>query len=149
MKYIIREKNIGIICNALRQLSFNIQFLNMPLSQAFLNISKTEKNTVGEMFFHISQEINEGKSELYTLWNDALDFYSEELLLKNDEKQIISDFSKRLGTGDKNNEINNIECTVLRLKSVEEEAVNERRSNVKVFRGLGALTGIFIVILLL
>ena len=149
MKYIVREKNIGIMCNCLRQLLFNIQFLNMPLSQSFLNISKNEKNVVGEMFEYIGKGMCESKSDMCNLWKDALDLYKDELLLREEEIQILIDFAKRLGTGDRNNETSNIECTVLRLKSMEEEALNEKMGNVKMFRGMGLLTGIFIVIMLL
>ncbi len=149
MKYIIREKNIGIMCNCLRQLLFNIQFLNMPLSQSFFNISKNEQNAVGEIFEYIGKRLCESKSDMCNLWKDALDFYKDELMLKDDEIQILIDFAKRLGTGDRNNETSNIECTVLRLKSMEEEALNEKVGNVKMFRGMGLLTGIFIVIMLL
>lgn len=149
MKFIVREKNIGIMCNCLRQLLFNIQFLNMPLSQSFFNISKNEKNAVGEMFEYIGKGMCESKSDICNLWKNALDFYKDELMFREEEIQILIDFVKRLGTGDRNNEISNIECTVLRLKSMEEEALNEKVGNVKMFRGMGLLAGIFIVIMLL
>ena len=149
MKFIIREKNLGILCNALRQLLFNIQFLNLPLAESFKNISKNENNTVGRFFYHISNEMAENKRDTYSLWRESIEFFKEELMFKMTETEILLDFSKRLGTGDKNNEISNIECTIMRLKSIEEEATTECKGNVKVFRGLGTLTGVFIVILLL
>ena len=148
LRYIVRERNIKIFCDSLRQLIFNIRFLNMPLWESFLNISRNEKNVVGDFFAYVSNGMK-CKNESYSLWKDALEFYKDELMFQDKEIEILRDLSKRLGTGEKNNEINNIECTVLRLENVGEEAFDERRSNVKVFRGLGALAGIFIVVLLI
>ena len=75
--------------------------------------------------------------------------YNESLNLTDGDIQIITDFFKTLGSGDREKEKNNIRITALRLKMAVEEAKIEAEKNSKMYRGLGFLSGIFLVIVLL
>ena len=86
--------------------------------------------------------------DMYELWKKAFERFESRLNLTTEDKKIILDFSKNLGCGDCTREKNNIKAALMRLKVAEDDARAMASKNVRMYRGLGVLVGIFIVIVL-
>ena len=135
--------------NAFVQLEYDIGYLNIPLDEAFEKLSKSTESIISDIFKYISYRLNKNKCcDMYKVWKRAIEWSSYDLYLSNADKQILLDFSKTLGQGNSEKEKNNIKLTLMRLKIAQSEAQSAAITNVKMYRGLGILVGIFIVILL-
>ncbi len=136
--------------NVIKQLEFDIEFLNTPIGYSLKRIGGMFEGGVGTVIKYISMLLEEQKcADMHNIWKKALERFGNELYLNDDDKKIILDFSKTLGCGDRTGEKNNIRATLMRLKVAEEDARTRAATNAKMYRGLGFLTGIFIVIVLL
>lgn len=136
--------------NALKMLEFDISFLRLPLCEAFERIARGQHGAVKKVFEFLVSELKERKSSnVGGLLMKAVERYEGELEIGEEAKNVLADFSEGLGHMNPENEIANIKSAYVKLKFYEEEARRIAEKNVKMYKGLGLLAGIFIVIILL
>ena len=144
-----RVRQLEELQNAMLQLEFDIDFLNVTLCEAFEGIAKNTDGILKEVFFYVADRLQKSPGcDMQRLWQRAMIKYSDDLALTEEDIQIIRDFSKTLGSGNREKEKNNIKVTQMRLKIAVDEAVSEAKKNIKMYRGLGLLSGVFMVIVL-
>ncbi len=138
------------LCDSLSMLEFNIRYMNYPLRRAFEYAGKNRKSAVGEVFrrcsYFMGQSAGKSPNEAFC---DALDENIKRLNISNDETEILKSFSASLGESDTEGEISNIKTAKLRLSSALDDAKEDIQKRVKMSRGLGILSGVFIVIVLI
>ena len=136
--------------NSMMQFEFDIDYLGTPVEQTIEKLSKNAESELGEVFSYMSHRLKGGPVfSMENLWMRALERYSHQLMLTESDIQIIRDFAKLLGTGNREKELNNIKVTSMRLKLAEDEARALAAKNSKMYRGLGFLLGVFIVVMLI
>ncbi len=136
--------------NILAGLEFDIGFMNLPLQEALIRCAESAKGGIRDVVMYVSERLFEDRChDMQVLWKRALDRFAQELSLTQEDKKVLIDFSKALGSGDCANEINNIRMASARLSVAECDARELAKRNVKIYRGLGLLAGIFIVIVLI
>ncbi len=145
-----RVRQLEELEKAMTQLEYMIDFSGVTLSEAFKEIAKSTESELKWVFSYVSERLrlNPG-SDMQKVWQRAVDKYRDGLSLNESDVEIIKDFSDMLGKGNREKEKNNIKITAMRLKLALSEARLEREKNVKMYRGLGFLSGIFIVVVLL
>ncbi len=145
-----RVRQLAELQRAMTELEYSIEFMSITVGDAFDMIAANSETQLKNVFLYISEclKSNPG-SDMQKVWRRALRKYSEDLALKNDDLEIVMEFSKNLGTGNREKEKNNIKVTSMRLKIAEEEAKAELEQNSKMYRGLGFLSGIFLVVVLI
>ena len=135
---------------ALRQLEFDIDFLNITVRESFEKIAKSSGDGVREVLGYISREMKNSRCcDMQRLWRRAFERFCGELFLTDEDTEILLDFSKNLGSGNRESEKNNIKAAAMRLRIAEDEAREGAAKNMKMYRGLGFLFGVFVVILLI
>lgn len=145
-----RVRQLELLQNSMTQLEFDIDFLNITLDESFERMAKNIEGPLKDVFLYISQRLQKSPgSDMQQLWRRAISKYRYDLALKDGDIQIIMDFSKTLGEGNCEKEKNNIKLAAMRLKIALDEAQFEAEKNTKMYRGLGFLAGVFIVIVLL
>lgn len=135
----------------LSALEFNITFMNLPLYEAVLAASKNRSERVKRFLENAAFRMKHrtGEEETENIWRAAA-LESEALLqLKKEDIEIILEFSKNLGKGDKESEINNIHSAISRIEQNHNEALNFFRDNSKLYRSVGLAIGVFIAIILI
>ncbi len=149
-KFKTRVRQLTDFQRAMTELEYSIEFMSMTIGDSLVMIAKNSETELKNIFLYVSDRLKSSPgSEMQKIWKRALSKYSEGLALKKDDLEIIIDFSKNLGTGNREKEKNNIKVTSMRLKIAEDEARAELEQNSKMYRGLGFLSGIFVVIILL
>lgn len=144
-----RVKQLTELENAFMQLEFDVDFLNITLDESFEKIAKNSVGGIKEVFLYVSDRLKKNRCcDLSKIWKRALERSKYDLFLSDTDKEILIDFSKTLGSGNREKEKNNIKMGLMRLKIAKDEAQNAAASNTKMYRGLGLLTGIFIIIVL-
>src|SRR5690606_456294 len=126
-----------------------ISFLSNKLTDAFYKIYKQNESPVSNFFKSTAENLpHRPDISAAEAWKDAdklnIDASSFD---KEDEKVIIS-FGKMLGSSDLEGQIKNIRLTLNQLKLQEQKAEEFRKKNEAMYRNLGILGGLAIIIIL-
>jgi stage III sporulation protein AB len=132
---------------ALNMLEIEIKFALTALPDAFIKIGKAVDARVGQIFILASSKILHEKMSACQAWQMALKG-SESLSINLEEKEILSKMGSSLGEIDSENQIKNIKFTIEELKRQQTKAEEEKNKSEKLFKSLGVLTGVGIVILI-
>ncbi len=145
-----RVREIETIEKMLTQLSFYIGFLSLPMAEAIQRTAQGQQGSIRLLLDQINDFLQEYPHlPMDEAWEEAVRRHHRKFYLKEEEIQILLDFSKHLGMGDKETVLNQIRLTNAKLKLVGEEAKMEREERGKLYRGIGFLSGMLVVILLL
>lgn len=136
--------------NVLMQLEFDIDFMGVTLDESFEKIVRNCEGGVKDVLSYVCLWLrNDRFSNMAKLWERGFRKFRTDIFLTDEDIDILIEFSKSLGCGDRTREKNNIKMASMRLKLAEEEAREEAKKNIKMYRGLGLLTGVFLVIVLI
>lgn len=125
-----------------------INFALTPLSEAFEAVGKKLDGQIKFFFSEMAQllKISTNKS-LDKIDNQTIrKMFKDTCLFDKDINKLIS-FVKNLGLTDKESQLNQME---LHIKNMEEDIIsakNDEQKNNKLFKTLGVLSGIFIIVI--
>lgn len=144
-KYIDRVKELTSIKSALNILENKIKFTQTPLDEIFKQIAKSnsEENIV-KIFETMSKIRNEN---IHKIWKNVIN--THETNLNNDDKKILLDMGNILGATDVEGQVSNIRITTSFIDKQIQKAEEEKEKNVKLFRTLGIVSGLTIIIILI
>ena len=131
-QYINRLQELVSIKSALNILENKIKFTQCPLEEIFKDIAEncSEKN-IKNMFekLEIKQDTN-----MYESWKKTIK--QIESNLNSEDKKILIDMGKILGTTDVDGQVSNIKITSSFIDKQIDKAEQEKNRNVKLFRTL-------------
>lgn len=144
-KYEERVKQLKEFKNALSMFKAKIKFTYEPIPEIFEEISKQINSNTGKIF-----KLASCNMEVLTAgdaWNMAVD--TDILSISKEDKNILKNLSKLLGQTDVDGQINQIELTSNFLDEQIEKAEKEKLKSEKLYRTLGMVVGLGIVIILM
>lgn len=144
-RYGKRVEELKEMKNALNMLKTKIKFTQEPLPEMFEQISKTTNTLISNVFQKASNEMK--KINATQAWNQSIDETS--LNINNEDKNIIKNFGKLLGKTDIEGQLSEIELTNNFIDMQIEKAEEEKQKNEKIYKTLGTVIGLAIVIVLL
>ncbi len=144
-KYEERVNELKEFKNGLNMFKSKIKFTYEPIPEIFAQISNSMNSKPGKIF-----KLASNNMKLLTAgdaWNMAID--TDILCINEEDKNILKNLSKLLGQTDVEGQLNQIELTSSFLDKQIEKAENERVKNEKMYRTLGMIIGLAIVIILM
>lgn len=144
-KYKNREENLKELKNALNIFKTKIKFTYEPIPDIFKEISNTTKNSISNFFKLVCLNIQ--KDSASEAWNNAIE--EENMSLSKEDKKLLKNLSKMLGKTDAQGQINQIDLTISFLDNQIIKAEKEREKNEKLYKSLGMITGVGLIIILL
>ncbi len=144
-KYEQRVNELKEIKNALNMFKTKVKFTYDPIPDVFNEIAKCCNSKIGKVFEIASYNMKSfpaGDS-----WNRAID--KNILDINEEDKNILKELSKLLGQTDIEGQISQIELTSSFLDEQIRKAERERDKNEKMYRTLGMIIGLAIVIVLM
>ena len=144
-KYILRVEELKDFKNALNIIENKIKFTYEPLGEIFAQTSKLLSKNISQIFITAKENMKTINAE--EAWNVALE-HSNSNLYKEDIENIKS-FGKMLGKTDKEGQINSIELTKTFIEMQIEKAKIEEEKNSKMYKTLGTIIGLALVIILI
>lgn len=144
-KYTDREKELKEFKKALNMFKTKIKFTYEPIQEIFNQISKNIDSNVGHVFKIASNNMRDYSAD--EAWRMALDIRI--LNIETEDLNILKDFSKLLGKTDIQGQISQIDLTNVFLDEQIQKATRERMKNEKLYRTLGMIAGLAIVIVLM
>ncbi|KXG78170.1 hypothetical protein AN618_05620 [Fervidicola ferrireducens] len=144
-----RPKALRNFQTALSMLETEIDYGQSPLPEALNNVSKRCDPTISMFLRKVRQLLL--SMEGYTAseaWEISLNEFKSQIPLNDSDFEILTSFGKYLGSSDKEDQIRNLKLTLSQLKQQENLAVEEKNKNEKLWKYLGVLTGLTLVLLL-
>lgn len=146
--YDSRINQLRGLITAMKTLEFEICMNNSVLPEALRRASETGGTVSGEVFARCADELeNSGGETIGNIWRKCVQ--DSELCLAESTIKLLCEFGITLGGGDRESEAANIKSVMLRLKNAEEAALEQKKKNAGLYRGLGFAAGILISVLLL
>lgn len=148
-KYSQRPSELRTLQALLQMFENEISFLSNVLTDAFEKISKCSDSAVSSFFSAAARNLrSEAGLNAYESWKMAVEENISRSSLYEEDKEILVSFGKLLGGSDIEGQIKNIRLTISQLKLQEQKAEELRRKNEGMFRNLGVLGGLAIIIIL-
>ena len=144
-KYIDRVDELKAFKSALNMLKTKIRYTYAPLTDIFTDISKSLRGNVSVLFQNACEQIEaKGATDGFCA---AIEM--TRLNVSKEDKLVMKNLSKLLGKTDAEGQINEIELTESFLESQIETAEIEREKNAKLYKTLGVISGVGLVIILI
>ncbi|PWK11498.1 stage III sporulation protein SpoIIIAB [Tumebacillus permanentifrigoris] len=148
-RYGDRPKQLRHFVSALKVLETEIFYAATPLPEACQRIASRMPAPVGEFFQKISDKLRDGRGLTGDgAWQEALSEMRGKLILKETDRDVLRQFGRTLGVSDRADQIKHIHLGVAHLTAEEAGARDDQARNEKMWRYLGALLGLAVLILL-
>jgi stage III sporulation protein AB len=145
-----RPNDLRTLQALLQMFENEITYLSNLLSVAFGNICRSNKSTVAEFFSSTINILKKDSSKNASeAWEIAIGESISKTSLNKEDKEILVSFGKMLGNSDIEGQIKNIKLTLNQLKLQEQKAEESKKKNETMYRTLGVLGGIAIVVILI
>ena len=145
-QYSNRVGDLQEMQNALSMLKTKMRYTYETIPDIFVEISKTTKENISNIFTssikYMNQNMNAGQAWRNSI-NDGKTSFTEE------DKTILINMEKLLGKTDLEGQVGEIEATKKLLDVQIDKAEREKLKNEKLYKTLGNVIGITIVILLI
>lgn len=143
-KYTDRVDELKDIKSALNIFETKIRYTYETIPEAFAEISKQfDGKKVGKLFKTAVEELKENTAG--QAWKCAIE--KTNLNINMEDKNAVEDLSKTLGNTDLQGQISQIELTQNFLSTQIEKAEAEKSKNAKMYKTLGGIVGLMIVII--
>lgn len=144
-RYTLRVKELKDFKNALNIIESKIKFTYEPLPEIFIQTSKLLSENISNIFINASKNMKELSSE--EAWNKGIE--ETNTYLKKEDIENIKCFGKMLGKTDKEGQISQLELTKTFVEMQIKKAKEEEEKNSKLYKTLGIVCGLALVIVLI
>ena len=149
-KYSERVKEINDVLLALDIFETKIKYTYDSLSTVFSFIADNLKTKVFRIFYISGEEIKENKNDSAgDIFKEVVEEEKIFLSLKRDDIEILKELGVSLGQTDLEGQLKNIRLVRTSFENQLKGAQEEKLKNYKMYRNLGVLTGLVIIIILL
>lgn len=143
--YAVRANNLKQIKKALNLFEAKIMYTYEPIPDVFLEISKKIKGDVGKLFYEISTRMQfEFAGEA---WEKCIN--ESKLSLLDDDKEALKSLGKLLGNTDIEGQLSQLKLVNRFLDEQIQEATESKNKNEKMYKKLGIIVGLAVVIVLI
>ena len=143
--YKVRAYNLKQIKKGLKIFETKIMYTYEELPELFMDISEKIGGDVGNLFLDVSKNMElEFAGEA---WEKCID--SSKLQLAQDDKEALKSLGKLLGKTDIDGQLNQLRLVNSFLDEQIKEAVLSRAKNETMYKKLGVIVGIAMVIVLI
>lgn len=146
-KYSNRLKELEKINSILNIFKAKIRFTCLTIQEIFNQIYEENNDNIGEIFKLASEYMNEESSKI--AWERALEDSREKTNLNIEDITALKTLGKMLGNTDVEGQVSQIELTEQIIIDQTQNAKIEKDKNSKLYKTLGATTGLTIAIILI
>ncbi len=148
--YSKRAKNLLDLQYCIRVLESEIINGNMPLPQALANVSSKGRGQIAQVFMDIKDDlVFQRREDIYMSFLLKRDILASKYALNKEDIEIFLYLGKILGKTSKSDQEKNMKFIITQLDNHYIEADREKSKNTKLYRTLGFLLGLGVVIILI
>lgn len=144
-----RPRELRYLQNMLSIFDNEVRYLSSPVTEAFERIASKNSSSVSLVFSETASLLrNSPGLSASEAWSMAVKNNSGRTALDSDDTDILEGFGRTLGSCDIEGQLNSIRITVKRLKEQESKAELKRIKSEAMYKKLGILLGLAIVVVL-
>ena len=147
-KYCNRTKELKSFIHLLERIKSDISFSNCTITDALSKNIENKNNVISSMILSILNSVNENSVALEDAFNTYINKNGDNISLQRKDIEEINGFFSMFGIGDREDEINNLNNTINNLKIFLQDALEDEKKYVRLFRTTGVLAGFLIAIIL-
>ncbi|MDP4093543.1 MAG: stage III sporulation protein SpoIIIAB [Bacillota bacterium] len=145
-----RPKELRLLQVLLQMLENEISFLSNLLTDSMDKISYGHNGGVYDIFRGAANNLRKDEGHnAFEAWEMSVKNNIYKTGLNKEDEEILLSFGKMLGSSDVEGQLKNIKLTVNQLKVQEKKAEEARQKNEKMYKSLGFLGGLAVVIILI
>lgn len=149
-KYKTRVRQLKEIRNSFQMIETEIFYTATPIIEVVEKISKRSPQPLCEVFDDISKNLKKREGEsLGDIWRRAFERKKGYMAFIQEDLEVIYFFGSILGTSDRQSQLKNAKLVQSQLLKLEEYAEREWMKNERLYRNLGILSGLAIIIILI
>ncbi len=147
--YANRPVQLRALLVALQMLETEIVFGMTPLQRAFVKVGHRVSEEVGKVFLLAAEflQTEEAHSAEEAL-QQAMNRLWTQTALRRQEREVLESLGQVLGSSDREDQQKHLRLAVTHLRGLEEEARAEQEKYEKMYKSLGFLGGLLVVILM-
>lgn len=144
-----RQRQIRQTVQALQRLETEILYGFTPLPEALMSVASSQTGPVSRIFRVASEYLAGGMNgTAQDCWRRAVEESWSHTAMKRNERETLLQLGTVLGISDRSDQAKHLRLAAGVLQSEEEAAVEDNRRYGTMWRSLGLLTGVLIVILM-
>jgi len=134
---------------ALETIDTEVAFAMIPLAQALDQVSKQLPSPVSDFFYGVAKKLTEEDISALDAWEEVLNSWKINIDLEEKDIEILRQFGQTLGKQDIHGQRKQIQLTQSYLNNMESVAQEAQKKYQSMYRSLGLLGGLLLVIMLL
>ncbi len=143
-----RPRHLRQLQSALQGLSTEIGYGATPLPDAFAHLAATTRDPISTLFSVSAQVVSRPGATAAEAWAEGLEQLQTKSALFSSDIQILLQLGSVLGLSDKTDQERHLLLTAQQLQREEQKAEDDRQKNERMWKYLGVLSGILLVIVL-
>ena len=133
--------------NAINIIENKMKFTYETLEEIFEFVSENTRENISKIFYEASKKIK-GNS-IKSVWENAIKKCQNNLSINKEDEKILINLGNNLGKTDIDGQISELELALSFIDSQILKAEEERKKNEKMYKSLGGIIGLAIVIILI
>ncbi|KGG81433.1 stage III sporulation protein AB [Caloranaerobacter azorensis H53214] len=148
-RYNKRFINLIKLQNCIQLLETEIVYCSTPLPEALENVYNKCDKSVSFIFKDLGNLLVDNKNlNVYEAFSYQTENLSKKLYLDFQDIEILMSLGRVLGISDREDQQKHFKLVLMQLENCQKDAEEKKQVNEKLFKNLGVLTGLAIVILL-
>lgn len=144
-KYKYRLDELDELKNNFKIIENKIKYTYEPLEEIFTEVAEISTFSISQLFKNVANNIKEYGAE--QAWKNQVK--QIDLSLKKEDKEVLQEFGQLLGKTNKEGQINQINFASELLDRQIEKAKKDKEKNETMYKKLGVILGVGIVIVLI
>ncbi|QUH26648.1 stage III sporulation protein SpoIIIAB [Serpentinicella alkaliphila] len=147
--YTERTKLLNNIIGTLQMLESEIVYSATPLPLLLKKISKRSKSEIAKIFSKTVEILEKKDGQTFSdAWQLAIKEETKHSVLKKEDIELLIQLGNSLGISDIDDQVKHIRLAMEEIKRSYEQSIVEQNKNVQLYKNLGFLFGISVVIIL-
>ncbi len=147
-RYRDRPRHLRQLQSALQGLATEISYGVTPLPEAFATLATTHRSPISDMFQVAAQHLSMPGNTAQAAWELGLEALARQSALGTRDLMVVRQLGAVLGLSDSRDQERHLLLAVQHLEREAMTAEAERQQNERMWRYLGVLSGLLLVIVL-
>ena len=147
-RYVARPNQLQQLKTALQLLQTEISYGVTPLPQAFSKLESKLESPIADFFSQARNGLQSGLTAKQA-WQKAIEEVGETTALIEKDRQALEELGYNLGQSSSEDQLRYLELAQDNLDNLHKKALEKKENKVKLWRYLGVLSGLLVVVLIL
>ncbi|AKL95291.1 stage III sporulation protein AB [Clostridium aceticum] len=145
--FIERTKLLASVLSTLQMLETEIVFSATPLPELLSKVARKSRTEMGRILENTAEILRRNEGYLFPeAWKKAIEGVGDETVFAKEDLDLLLNLGNTLGISDTSDQVKHIRLTMEEIKRNYELSIIVQSKSVRLYRNLGFLVGITIVI---